>query len=347
MPTVPVPFVATLLLLILLVQIVRRPPDAMTGHAVLVRPVVMLVAACTIQSALIGLRWGYDVQAVQFLAPVLAAALPPLLFVSFDALARSEPRSGRRSTWLHVGPPLALAVLVVSWRGLIDLALIVIYVGYALAIARLGRRGPDGLGGAVLEGAVPAYRALQIAVLTLVGAALVDALVAWEFEWAHGERAAGIVGLANTLWVLVLGVAAAMIGPTPSTAIASRPAGTVSYPDIDGDQDQVVLARIDDLMRGHGLYRDADLTLGRLARRAGVSSRRISAAVNRTHARNVSQYINGFRVAEACRLLTDTDSQVSQIMFEAGFQTKSNFNREFRRVTGMSPLDWRARKKTQ
>jgi AraC-like DNA-binding protein len=33
---------------------------------------------------------------------------------------------------------------------------------------------------------------------------------------------------------------------------------------------------------------------------------------------------------------------VTTIMLDAGFQTKSNFNREFRRVTGTSPSLWRA-----
>ena len=73
-------------------------------------------------------------------------------------------------------------------------------------------------------------------------------------------------------------------------------------------------------------------------------ARRISTAVNRLHAKNISQYINEFRIAEACRLLTETDEPVTRIMFDAGFQTKSNFNREFRRVTGMSPMAWRASK---
>jgi AraC-like DNA-binding protein len=40
-------------------------------------------------------------------------------------------------------------------------------------------------------------------------------------------------------------------------------------------------------------------------------------------------------------LLAFTDEPVTQVMFEAGFQTKSNFNREFLRVTGMSPSDYR------
>jgi AraC-like DNA-binding protein len=53
--------------------------------------------------------------------------------------------------------------------------------------------------------------------------------------------------------------------------------------------------------------------------------------------KNVSQYTNDFRIAEACRLLRETDMSVTAAMFESGFQTKSNFNREFRRVTFPQP----------
>lgn len=87
------------------------------------------------------------------------------------------------------------------------------------------------------------------------------------------------------------------------------------------------------------LFRDAGLNSWR-----AKPARRISTAVNRLHAKNISQYISEFRIAEACRLLTETDEPVTRIMFDAGFQTKSNFNREFRRVTGMSPMAWRASK---
>jgi AraC-like DNA-binding protein len=64
-------------------------------------------------------------------------------------------------------------------------------------------------------------------------------------------------------------------------------------------------------------------------------------AINRVRRQNVSQYINGYRIEEACRLLRETDKPVTSVMFEAGFETKSNFNREFRRATGASPAEWR------
>lgn len=56
---------------------------------------------------------------------------------------------------------------------------------------------------------------------------------------------------------------------------------------------------------------------------------------------SVSQYVNGYRVRTACGLLVVSDGPVSTVMFEAGFMTKSNFNREFLRVAGTSPSAWR------
>ena len=225
-------------------------------------------------------------------------------------------------------------------RSAVDLALITLYVGYALAPLRLSARGLDGLGRASFERVVPAHRALQIASAVLLVAATVDALVALDVEGARGEHAAAIVGFATVLQLLVLGYAAAMAGPTlpPVETIETAPATN-----IDHDGDLEVVARIDDLLQAQGLFRDTDLTLSRLARRAGLPARRLSAAVNRVHARNVSHYINGFRIAEACRLLTETDQPVSRIMVDVGFLTKSNFNREFRRITNVSPLAWRAK----
>ncbi|MBR7539945.1 helix-turn-helix transcriptional regulator, partial [Mycobacterium tuberculosis] len=83
------------------------------------------------------------------------------------------------------------------------------------------------------------------------------------------------------------------------------------------------------------LYRDVDLNLNRLARKMVVPARQVAIAVNRVEAVSGSHYVNDYRVREACRLLADTDRAVTGIMFDAGFQTKSNFNREFLRVTGM------------
>ncbi len=89
------------------------------------------------------------------------------------------------------------------------------------------------------------------------------------------------------------------------------------------------------------LYRDPDLTLERLARRAGIPGRQISGALNRIYGRNISQLVNEYRVNDAKRRLVATRDPVTVIMLESGFGTKSNFNREFLRVTGVTPSSYR------
>lgn len=55
------------------------------------------------------------------------------------------------------------------------------------------------------------------------------------------------------------------------------------------------------------------------------------------------EYINLIRIRNACELLRKTDSQVADIAFRCGFSTLSTFNRNFRSVTGCSPVEWRKR----
>jgi AraC-like DNA-binding protein len=57
---------------------------------------------------------------------------------------------------------------------------------------------------------------------------------------------------------------------------------------------------------------------------------------------NLSQYVNEYRIRDACTLLRDSDQSILQVALAVGFASKSNFNREFQRVTGQAPSVWRA-----
>jgi AraC-like DNA-binding protein len=72
-----------------------------------------------------------------------------------------------------------------------------------------------------------------------------------------------------------------------------------------------------------------------------VPAKQVSGAVNRTTGDNVSRYVNGLRIAHACTLLRRGET-VTSAMLGSGFNTKSNFNREFSRVTGQTPSGWAA-----
>lgn len=67
--------------------------------------------------------------------------------------------------------------------------------------------------------------------------------------------------------------------------------------------------------------------------------KQLSGTINRVTGENVSRYINAARIFAAQRGLISGEN-VTAAMLEAGFNTKSNFNREFQRITGTSPSDW-------
>ncbi|WEX91346.1 AraC family transcriptional regulator [Sinorhizobium garamanticum] len=334
---VPLPFVVALLLLIFLAAMLRSDEP---GKGL--RPFLALVFLCAVQSIIVGLRWGYDVEILRYVLPVLASCLPSLVLASFRSLIHREEAAGS-ARWLHATPPLGIIVLLLLSPSLIDGALIVLFVGYALALVKLGRAGPDGLDEARFDGAHAAHRALLIAAAALCVSALFDLAIFLDFQWARGTNAALVASNANLLGLLFLGltaIVAARARPLPTSAVNIDQASSLAA------KDREVLDRIDHLLAEQRLSRDENLTLSRLARRAGVPARQISGAVNRLARKNVSQYINDFRIAEACRLLRETDLSVTAAMLESGFQTKSNFNREFRRVTSLSPASWRERNRS-
>ncbi len=57
----------------------------------------------------------------------------------------------------------------------------------------------------------------------------------------------------------------------------------------------------------------------------------------RAAGRTMTAYITDVRVAAATRLLLETDLSVLEIGFRVGFGNYSNFNRQFKRVKGVSP----------
>jgi transcriptional regulator GlxA family with amidase domain len=86
-----------------------------------------------------------------------------------------------------------------------------------------------------------------------------------------------------------------------------------------------------------------DLSLGTLARRAGMSersfSRHYATATGLTPARAVER----LRVEAARRLLTESRSPVKQISQRCGFGSEETMRRSFLRVLAATPQDYRAR----
>lgn len=85
-----------------------------------------------------------------------------------------------------------------------------------------------------------------------------------------------------------------------------------------------------------------EITLDAVSRTAGMSPAAFSRYFKRITGRNLSHFIGELRISQACKWLRETDRDISEIAFEVGFGSLSNFNRLFKELKGVSPRDWRA-----
>ena len=334
MPAIPLPFIVTAFLVFVLIRMMQRDTRE--------RWFLLFVAACALQSAVVGLRWSLDPGWIRLLQPILAACLPLFAWAAFKSL-----RDETASFWHGLWPP---AVIVSRWLlpSAIDFLLIVEFLLYGVLILRL--RFPDEVLARVRIGDewTVSYAQQGTAALLLLSA-LVDAVIAVAFT--TGEVAVAVPAIAAMMSVILIGLAGSILAqagrivpgdaePEPEPASSGAPA-----PDVlaeAGEEPTIVTAVCGILAQG--LYRDYDLTLQRLARRTGIPARKISRAVNRLRGCSVTDLVNDYRVSEAKRLLQESDLPVTQIMLEAGFQTKSNFNRAFREIAGQTPSEYRRSK---
>jgi AraC-like DNA-binding protein len=91
------------------------------------------------------------------------------------------------------------------------------------------------------------------------------------------------------------------------------------------------------------VYLDADISLGALARSLGVSTNHVSQVINEFDQCNFHDFINARRVAEACRRLRESrGTNLLELAMDVGFNSKSSFNRAFRKFAGATPSEYLA-----
>lgn len=84
-----------------------------------------------------------------------------------------------------------------------------------------------------------------------------------------------------------------------------------------------------------------DLTLRDIADRAAVSIRTLNRRFQAETGQTPMQWLAGVRVRHAQQLLECTDYGVERIGREVGFSSPANFREQFRRYTGVAPLNYR------
>lgn len=83
------------------------------------------------------------------------------------------------------------------------------------------------------------------------------------------------------------------------------------------------------------------LTIAQLAKVSSLSKSYFMYCFRKYAGISAIEYINQLRIKTACGLLTAGDRTISEIAYACGFSNLSNFNRQFRSQTGLSPTELR------
>lgn len=222
----------------------------------------------------------------------------------------------------------------------------------------------------------------KLAAFAFIGAALYDAWRTWDGDLVEGRRKLrwallaylggyGLVilvgevyllGAAPPAWLDLLNVVmmdasllAALVlllrpHPAMAEALLAPPTVPAAQPRAPAAQaagaDELLLARLRELMEAQKLYRDAELSVGTLANRASVPEYVLRRLIHeRLGHRNFASYVNEHRLAEVAQRLRDpalARRPVLTLALEAGFGSIGPFNRAFKERYGLTPTEFRA-----
>ncbi|RBP78225.1 AraC family transcriptional regulator [Marinomonas rhizomae] len=341
MIAIPLPFVVALLLSILAILLfIRR--DETTQSA------FVFIALCALTTTVVGLRWSFDYALFRLIQPILASCIPVTAWYCFSRAHQHQTFQ----IW-HLLPPVFVTLASFTypfWRPPLDPVLTLLYVVYGIGLIRASYKAtrlPEQVRLSDIDNALKAER---IAGIMLLMSAVIDGALAIDFSLFSGHHTLIILTIGHAVLLPILAAAVIMMSlsiapsvsesPEQTEKVIEEPKDKTTHPLTDDEVNDIV-HKIDVLLTTKEVFLDPDLTLDRLARKACIPARQISAAINQAYGRNISQVVNEYRIERAKQLLITSTKNITQIYLDSGFQTKSNFHREFSRVTGQTPSAFR------
>jgi len=120
-----------------------------------------------------------------------------------------------------------------------------------------------------------------------------------------------------------------------------------SAEDRTNDLNQREIRHLQDYMKEFTPYLDPSLTLYSLAKQLNLPSKELSVLINHTMGLHFFDFVNEYRINYAKDLLLDQKRQdltVLEILYDAGFNSKSSFNTQFKKRTGVTPTEYRKKR---
>lgn len=112
---------------------------------------------------------------------------------------------------------------------------------------------------------------------------------------------------------------------------------------IDESEMTRIRKKLESLFDDKKIYLKEDLSLNNLARSIGVNHTHLSRVINESYGKNFFDFVNSYRLKEFIKLAKSEEYNnytLLGIAFEAGFKTKTTFNKFFKKELGTTPKEF-------
>ena len=99
--------------------------------------------------------------------------------------------------------------------------------------------------------------------------------------------------------------------------------------------------KIDTIIQYIREHIDQPISLDDAASLVHMGSKSFSRFFKKNTGKTFVQYVNEIRIGEACKRLLNSELSITDIAFDVGYNTLSNFNRRFMEIKSMTPRDYR------
>jgi AraC-like DNA-binding protein len=110
------------------------------------------------------------------------------------------------------------------------------------------------------------------------------------------------------------------------------------------EQKQEIAEKIWQVLEQSKIFLKPETTLSDLANLIGCTPRNASQVINEVFNRNFFELINDYRVREAKKIIEksqDPKLTILEVMYQVGFNSKSSFNTQFKKIVGITPSEFR------
>jgi len=277
--------------------------------------------------------------------PCLALMIGPLSFLCFDRAANPNNHQNWKQA-LHFFPSVSVLLMLLFKKVLINIDYMIVssFFLYAALLSMMVCRGDSQFSHfSSFRRSVFAWLISVATVLLL--ALLSEILIINEVRSGQSLSTSPVLLVVSLIKLLSLAfvVYAALRNPlffdwliSFGSKIAPKHSGSNEHREME-----LVAEKFAQLVEHEQLFSEEQASLKTISKQLDVSARFLSESINCVFNQSYSKYMNVQRVNEAKRLLNESEMTITQLMYDAGFRTKSNFNKEFRALEGISPTKYR------